>query len=121
MPLTFEDYQRDAARTRSDKYVAGSKTSLMVNALGLCGEAGEFAELIKKHVGHGHTLDGEVARKELGDILWYLSEAAMAIGFPLEQIAAENIAKLKLRYPDGFSSTRSINRDDGVVRKTGVE
>lgn len=117
MAIGFNDYQKAAGRTRSNKYQPGNQLSFMVSALGLCGEAGELADIIKKHVAHGHALDTDAVRKEIGDILWYAAEAASCFGYHLEDIAAENIAKLKERYPEGFSSERSINRDDGVHRQ----
>lgn len=116
MPISFSEYQKLAMRTRSKEYHPGDKTSFMVTALGLCGEAGEFAEIVKKHVAHKHGLDADAVRKELGDILWYVAHACECFGYPMEEIAQANIDKLKARYPDGFSSERSINRDDGIHR-----
>lgn len=78
--------------------------------LGLNGEAGEIADHVKKAVFHGHTLDHVALAKELGDILWYVAQAATASGFGLDEIAAMNIEKLRKRYPEGFSSEASINR-----------
>ena len=48
--------------------------------------------------------------QELGDILWYLTIGAYALGISLEDIASENIKKLTLRYPNGWDSNNSINR-----------
>jgi NTP pyrophosphatase (non-canonical NTP hydrolase) len=110
-PIDFDEYQKLAART-AGAGGAGDRR-LMVAALGLTGEAGEFANLVKKLTAHGHTeINGANLSDELGDVLWYLAEAATACGLSLEEIAQENIAKLRRRYPDGFSQERSINRDD---------
>lgn len=109
--FNFEQYQELAARTAG----AGGEGErrLMVAALGLTGEAGEFANLVKKLTAHGHLeIDETTLSDELGDVLWYLAEAATACGLSLEKIALENIAKLRRRYPDGFSQERSKNRDD---------
>lgn len=81
-------------------------------ALGVTGEAGEFADLIKKHLYHGHPLDREKIAQELGDVLWYVSVAARALGFNLSEIAEGNLSKLCRRYPDGFSAERSLHRED---------
>jgi NTP pyrophosphatase (non-canonical NTP hydrolase) len=83
---------------------------LAVAGLGIAGEAGEVADMIKKHVGHGHPLDKEKLSKELGDALWYVQEISEVLDIPLEDIAAGNILKLMKRYPEGFSEERSINR-----------
>ena len=78
--------------------------------MGLCGESGEAVDIVKKHLFHGHPLDREALKKELGDIAWYLAETAYALDMPLEDIMKANIEKLKQRYPEGFSVRESINR-----------
>jgi NTP pyrophosphatase (non-canonical NTP hydrolase) len=83
---------------------------LIVSALGLAGEAGEFANLVKKMTAHGHPFDSEALEDELGDVLWYLAEAATAAGLNLERIAELNVKKLLNRYPDGFKEEDSIHR-----------
>jgi NTP pyrophosphatase (non-canonical NTP hydrolase) len=85
---------------------------LMVAALGLAGEAGEFANLVKKMTAHGHDFDPEALKDELGDVLWYLSEAATAAGLDLNLVAQDNVDKLLKRYPEGFSQEKSVNRED---------
>lgn len=79
-------------------------------ALGLAGEAGEAADLVKKHLFHDHPLDRDKLRSELGDVLWYIATLADAVGLQLGDIAQFNVDKLKARYPEGFSSERSQNR-----------
>ena len=61
----------------------------------------------------GHGLDKERLKKELGDIAWYLAEAATALDMDLEDILQANIDKLKRRYPEGFSCERSRTRLEG--------
>jgi len=105
--MKLNEYQELAQRTAASR---GSDLGLTISGLGICGEAGEVAELIKKHVGHGHPLPSDKLCKELGDVLWYLADIAQRNGLTLELVARENIAKLKARYPEGFSSERSRNR-----------
>lgn len=110
--MTLDEYQAEALRTAAPG-CAGHVTrafNLTVRALGLCGESGEFADLIKKHVGHGHDLDQAAARKELGDVLWYVATLADSLGCSLDAIAQQNVAKLRARYPDGFSVEASKHR-----------
>ncbi len=106
--LTLEEYQALAARTAG----AGGRGDrrLMVSALGLAGEAGEFANLVKKFTAHGHVVDQSALADELGDVLWYVAEAATSCGLDLGEIAAQNVLKLSERYPEGFSEERSRNR-----------
>lgn len=84
----------------------------MIWTLGLTGEAGEFADMMKKHHGHGHDLDEKKAAKELGDVLWYLSVLADSIGYSLSDIATMNVTKLRERYPNGFSIEESKDKKD---------
>lgn len=104
--MTINEYQTAALRTaQTDKL---SASDLLLNsALGLCGESGEVADLVKKHLFQGHDLDLNHVAKELGDISWYLAVGAYAIGLDLESIFRINKEKLEARYPDGFSADRS--------------
>lgn len=102
MIVNFEEYQTLASRTAQIH-----EQALTNYGLGISGEAGEVAELIKKYAFHGHTLDKANLTKELGDVLWYISQIAKWADIPMEQVASENIEKLKRRYPNGFVQDRS--------------
>ena len=112
--MTINEYQTAALRTaQTDKF---SASDLLLNsALGLCGESGEVADLVKKHCFQGHDLDFDHIAKELGDIAWYLAVGAYSIGYDLETILQMNVDKLKARYPDGFSTDRRLHRDKNDV------
>lgn len=106
--MTGNEYQALAMRTAGSE----SNSALLINGvLGLNGESGEVADIIKKHFYQGHALDREHLAEELGDVAWYLAVTAQAIGYDLDDVLAINIAKLKKRYPDGFEADRSINRE----------
>ena len=109
--MTPNEYQAAAMRT-SSKYISTDQ-HLLNGALGLTGEAGEVADLVKKIMFQGHSMDWDHIAKELGDILWYIAETATAIGYDMETIMQMNIDKLKKRYPDGFSTERSQHREEG--------
>ena len=84
-------------------YFALPECRLLPNAaLGLCGEAGEFAEHVKKHMFMGKPLDSAHLAKELGDVLWYVALACEVLGISLQDVCDANIAKLSARYPNGF-------------------
>ena len=112
--MTINEYQAAALRTaQTDKL---STSDLLLNAaLGLCGESGEVADIVKKHRFQGHDIDIEHIAKELGDVAWYLAVGAYSIGYDLEKILQMNVDKLKARYPDGFSTDRSLHRDKNDV------
>ena len=107
--MTINEYQTLALRTLNPEL--SEKDVLINGVMGLCGESGEAIDLVKKHLAQGHPLDAEKLVKELGDIAWYLAETAHAIGYSLEDILKMNIDKLAARYPEGFSSDRSMNRE----------
>ena len=109
--MSFSQYQAAAVNTLAGDL--DEELNLAVLGLGLTGEAGEVADIIKKIVGHKHPLDADTEKKllkELGDVLWYIATLCESLGFNLYSVAEENIAKLKARYPEGFSTERSINR-----------
>ena len=107
--MTINEYQTAALRTaQTDKLTA--RELLLNSVLGLCGESGEVADLLKKYRFQGHDLDLDHVAKELGDISWYLAVGAYAIGLDLESIFRMNKEKLEARYPDGFSADRSLHR-----------
>jgi NTP pyrophosphatase (non-canonical NTP hydrolase) len=109
--VNFNEYQVLAARTRA--HDLNDREALSMAALGLAGESGECADYVKKHLYHGHPLDRDKAVKELGDVLWYVAIMAKEIGVELSEVAEKNIAKLRARYPEGFSTERSMNRSEG--------
>jgi NTP pyrophosphatase (non-canonical NTP hydrolase) len=112
MAYTFAEYQLAAARTATPVENGADREHLANFALGLTGEAGEVADAIKKHLFHGRELDRDHIAKELGDVLWYLSMLANTLGFEFAELAEKNVAKLKARYPDGFSVADSEARRD---------
>lgn len=106
--MDANDYQKQAMRTLNP---AIGKDEILLNAvMGLCGESGEAIDLVKKSRFQGHPLDAEHLEKELGDVAWYLAEAATALGVDLSSVLEANIAKLKARYPQGFESEESLHR-----------
>ena len=106
--MTGNEYQKEALRTAS-----GKCRSLANCAMGLAGEAGECADIIKKHIFHGHELDKEHLAKELGDVAWYIAACAHVIGYELDDIFKINVDKLRARYPDGFDTEKSLHRKEG--------
>ena len=113
--MTPNEYQEACLRTEpTDAKISGT-TRIENGLMGLCGEAGEAMDILKKFLFQGHSLDKEHLAKELGDVAWYLAVSADALGYSLEDIFQMNVDKLKKRYPDGFDAERSINRDEGDI------
>jgi NTP pyrophosphatase (non-canonical NTP hydrolase) len=103
--MEINEYQKLALRTANTKCL-----DLRNCGLGLCGESGEAADIIKKHVYHGHDLNKDKLIYELGDICWYIAVTAELLGVSLEEVMQRNVEKLKQRYPNGFEKSKSINR-----------
>ena len=108
--MNVTEYQRLAMTTLNPEL---SKKDVLINAvMGLCGESGEAIDIVKKHLHQGHELDQDKLVKELGDIAWYLAEAAYALDIPLDDVLQRNIDKLRARYPEGFDTEKSIHRTE---------
>lgn len=111
--MTINEYQIKALRTaKNDRR---PELLLEEGVMGLCGEAGEAIDILKKTLFQGHKLDVEHMAKELGDIAWYLAVSAYALGYDLETVLRMNIEKLKKRYPDGFEEAKSIHRKNDDI------
>ena len=108
--MKINEYQQLAMRTLNKDL---SKKDVLFNGgMGLCGEAGEAIDIVKKYLAQGHELDKEKLIKELGDVAWYLAETAYALDTDLETVFNLNIEKLKRRYPEGFEKEKSISRNE---------
>ena len=90
---------------------------LMTGAIGIASEGGEFAEIVKKCIFQGKPMDDETVfhcKRELGDIMWYWINSCRALGLDPNEVVAENVNKLKARYPGGeFDVFYSENRKEG--------
>lgn len=106
--MQVNEYQKLAMKTLNPEL--SPKDVLINSVMGLCGESGEAIDIVKKWLAQGHELDKAHLAKELGDIAWYLAEAATALDMDLEDIFRANIEKLKKRYPEGFATDRSKER-----------
>lgn len=106
--MLVNKYQEETKRTLNTKLT--DKELLSNMALGIAGEGGEITDIIKKHLYQGHELNQFDLFEEVGDILWYISNLCNVSGFTMEDVMNYNIAKLKKRFPEGFSEERSINR-----------
>lgn len=109
--MTFREYQKASRKTAI--YPKAGK-NFVYPALGLTGESGEVAEIIKRIIREKNgAIDKEskaALSKELGDVLWYLSQLATEFNISLEEIAKQNIEKLKSRKARGLLHGKGNNR-----------
>ena len=108
--MQVNEYQKAAMATLNP---ALDKKDVLINSvMGLCGESGEAIDIVKKWLMQGHELDREHLDRELGDVAWYLAEAATALDVPLEAVFQGNLDKLRQRFPNGFDTGASVNRKE---------
>ena len=122
--FTFSDFDYSVLRTWKKQ---DFKDAVSNAALGLTGEAGEVADIIKKAIYHSrgflevhtllheeenHALSVQDVKDELSDVLFYVSAMAQEFGFTLEDVARHNKEKLEKRFPDGFSTEDSAQKKD---------
>lgn len=127
--MNGKEYQQYAMRTNDKEgmtrlcrkiFTASLETKtnvvdLITACFGLCGEVGEFVDLVKKWIFHEKDIDFHHLQLELGDILWYVALACDAMGWNMDEIMQMNIDKLSRRYKDGFTVEEANNRKQGDV------
>src|SRR6056300_576900 len=111
------DHTVTAARMQELADANINPSLLMTGAVGISAEGGEFMEIVKKCVFQGKPMDDDTkfhAKRELGDIMWYWINSCRALGLDPNDVIAENVEKLKARYPGGeFDVYYSENREEG--------
>ena len=117
--LPSKDFSEFADRLNDLKIQGFPTERLLTASVGMCAEAGEFTEIVKKIVFQGKPVTQENLfhlKRELGDIMWYVAQACMGLDVSLEEVIQMNFEKLSARYPDGsFSIERSENREANDV------
>ena len=111
--MTFDEYQEFVATVK--RYP--QQYNVLYPALGLCGEAGEVAEKVKKRVRDGtkESFKQDITR-ELGDVLWYVMQCLIALDTDINEVVSMNIDKLEKRYPGGqFGAYYSENRETNDI------
>lgn len=91
--MEFNDYQQAANRT-----LLGSEQVLTNCALGLSSEAGQVINLVQQYTFQNHELNKDELTKEMGDVLWYLSQVAQWADISFDDVAKDNIDRLSKRY-----------------------
>ena len=110
--MKANDYQMLASRTINKNLYLDEMEIHAI--LGMASEVGELQGLYQKEC-QGHEFDEAHAKKELGDLLWFIAEYCTAMEWSMEEVMQENIDKLKERYPEGFKAEQSLNRKEGDI------
>jgi len=118
MEITSKNYVKNAVRSEAvdfpkirERLSRESTIRLLHAAEGICTEAGEFMDQLKKHIFYGAKLDAVNIVEELGDLLWYVGLALDETGCPMNEMLQKNIDKLRARYPEKFEEGQALNRN----------
>ena len=110
--MTGNEYQVLAARTINKDLTDEGQARHALH--GMVGEIGELHSIYQK-LYQGHKCDGEHAKKELGDLMWFIAEYCTAMNWNLDDVMQLNIDKLRARYPEGFDADHSLHRAAGDI------
>lgn len=119
--MNLKTYQRQSATTdlTPDQYLnrlqsmPAFKTALLHYTVGISTEAGELGDTLKRYIFYQQPLDVANIKEELGDLLWYMTRLASALGITLEEILEHNSEKLSKRYHSGkFTEEHATERAD---------
>ena len=113
----YDYLQRRIAELRNQTEPGMNPSLLLTAGIGLGSETGEFQEIVKKIFFQGKPYNEDTRfhmKRELGDIIWYWTNACRALDLDPNEVIAENVEKLESRYPGGkFNVYMSENRQQG--------
>jgi hypothetical protein len=122
--ITSENYVKNALQTEAPitpeliERLTDTRTIRLLHVgMGLCTEAAEFVDMLKKHIFYGKKLDIVNLQEEIGDSDWYSAIGIDALETTFEEILTTNIAKLRARYPEKFTEEAAINRNLKLERE----
>lgn len=107
-------YQQLCVRTcvpQEQLLLTVDQRDLLHGAMGLCTEAGELQDQLKRSFFYGKKLDMVNIQEELGDALWYIGMVCERLGLSMEKIMEQNIEKLRVRFPEKFTAENALSRD----------
>jgi len=109
--VSASQYQKECLKTA--KPFDDKKTELSNWGLGIAGEAGDLIGCIKKTLFHDNDQTQGI-RENVGDTMWYIAMICNHFDWDLEEILAENVAKLKARYPQGFTEKNAARNNTRI-------
>lgn len=119
--MDAQEYQTHAQRmllNEPDFEIAPRDVMVTWMALGLAGESGEVADLVKKGIFQQQGLNMDRLRKEFGDVCWYLAGMMSLLGVSFNDILEENLEKINKRFPAGWDATKSAERNDEIDQQS---
>ena len=123
MSITSDNYVNNVLRSESpvspelrERLQNEVTIRLLHAAMGMATEAGEFLDMLKKHIFYGKPMDFVNAKEEVGDQMWYAGLAIDVLQTTFDEVLTVNIEKLKARYPEKFTEEAAINRNLNAER-----
>lgn len=113
--MNLKEYEKESQRTFA--YKSDNILNLLHCAIGAATESGELLDAFKKSIYYNRELDMVNIGEEIADIMWYLSNLARLLNLDIEKLLDNNINKLKVRFPEKFTSELAFNRDLDKERK----
>lgn len=109
--MNEQEYREFVSGLRNDNLDC-SDVRLLHGIIGISAEAGELLDIIKRQMVYHKTPDAYHVREELGDLLHYMFYVMDKYDFTLEDLMNDNVAKLRIRYPEGYSNQAALERKD---------
>jgi len=113
--MTPDQYLQASERTENKFpngiHLSAEQAEILHGTLGIVTEAGEIADVLKKHLIYGKVLDKVNLKEELGDITWYVALLIRRLQTSFEKVFDVNIEKLYVRYPEKFTEESALIRD----------
>ena len=110
--MTFEDLVKSLFKKARDIILSEQDVDMLHAAVGICGEAGEVLDLIKKTAFNNRDLNYQKLLEELGDVEFYLEALRQSLGISRDDVLNQNIEKLSKRFPKGYSDRAALERAD---------
>src|ERR1022692_3937642 len=111
--MNIKEYKIATSRTFAGRKepLSQEETDKLHCVIGMTTEVGELMDAFKRSIYYGKPLDAVNVGEEIGDIMWYVSNMCRLMDLDLEVLMERNISKLRVRYPEKFSSESALNRD----------
>lgn len=110
--MTFEELVKSLFKKAREILLSEQDVNMLHAAVGICGEAGEVLDLIKKTAFNNRDMDYKKLMEELGDVEFYLEALRQTLGISRDDVLNQNIMKLSRRYPKGYSDQAALERAD---------
>lgn len=115
--MDLKQYQQEAKRTNAPMPEQYEYTTQLHMLMGMTTEVGELTDVFKKNLAYQKEIDWVNVGEEVADVMWYLVNFCEVCNIDLEKELDKNIQKLRVRFPEKFTTEKAVNRDLETERK----